>query len=58
VDSTEAHPRTDLRIDFVPKRDGQPDGVHPLGDLMDHWQPLIESYQQRPRQPDKIGWVD
>lgn len=57
VHSTEAYPRTDLRIDFVPKRAGQPDAVDALGELMDRWRPLIEFYQERPHRPDMIGWM-
>ncbi|HYF58972.1 MAG TPA: DUF1028 domain-containing protein [Burkholderiaceae bacterium] len=58
VYSTEAYPRTDLRIDFVPKREGGPDAVDALAELMDRWRPLIEFYAQRPHRPDMIGWMD
>jgi uncharacterized Ntn-hydrolase superfamily protein len=52
------YPRTDLRIDFVPKRPGERDAVDALVELMDRWRPLIEFYQQRPHRPDMIGWQD
>jgi uncharacterized Ntn-hydrolase superfamily protein len=58
VYATDAYPRTDLRIDFVPKRAGQPDAVDGLVDLMDHWRPLIEFYALRPHRPDMGGWMD
>jgi uncharacterized Ntn-hydrolase superfamily protein len=58
VHSTEAYPRTDLRIDFVPKRAGQRDAVDALVELMDRWRPLIEFYEKRPHQPGMIGWMD
>ncbi|MBS0338857.1 MAG: DUF1028 domain-containing protein, partial [Proteobacteria bacterium] len=41
VYDTEAYARTDLRIDFVPKRAGQPDAVDALKDLLDHWRDMI-----------------
>ena len=58
VYSTEAYPRTDLRIDFVPKRAGQPDAVDALGELMDRWRTLIRFYEMRPHRPDMIGWME
>lgn len=58
VYETEAYARTDLRIDFVPKRDGQPDAVDALRELLDRWRPLIEYYKFRPHDPTVPGWVD
>jgi uncharacterized Ntn-hydrolase superfamily protein len=58
VHHTEAYPRTDLRIDFMPKRAGAPDAVDALVELMDRWRPMIEYYRLRPHQPDMIGWMD
>lgn len=54
----ESYPRTDLRIDFVPKRAGQPDAVDALKDLMDHWRAMIPYYKVRPHNPSMIGWAD
>lgn len=58
VYETEAYARTDLRIDFVPKRAGQPDAVDALGELLDRWRPMIEYYKARPHDPTVIGWMD
>lgn len=54
----EAYPRTDLRVDFVPKRDGGPDAVDALGELLRRWRPLIEYYKLRPHDPTYAGWAD
>ncbi len=58
VYGTEPYARTDLRIDFVPKREGQPDAVDALKDLLDHWRPMIPYYEVRPHNPGMIGWHD
>lgn len=58
VYDTEAYARTDLRIDFVPKRDGQPDAVDALAVLLDRFRPLIDYYKQRAHRPDMPGWSD
>lgn len=53
-----SYPRTDLRVDFVPNRDGGPDAVDTLQDLMDRWRPLIPYYKKRPQTPSLPGWSD
>lgn len=58
VYETEAYARTDLRIDFVPKREGGPDAVDALGEILDRWTPLIEYYKFRPHDPTVPGWMD
>ncbi len=58
VYDTEAYPRTDLRIDFMPKRPGAPDAVDALVELMDRWRPLIDFYKVRPFNPGMTGWMD
>lgn len=55
---TEPWARTDLRVDFVPKRAGQPDAVDALKDLLDHWRDMIPYYKVRPHNPSMIGWHD
>ncbi len=54
----EAYARTDLRIDFVPKRAGQPDAVDALKDLLEHWRDMIPYYKVRPHNPSMPGWAD
>ena len=58
VYDTEAYARTDLRVDFVPKREGQPDAVDALKDLVEHWRPMIDYYKRRPHNPQVTGWYD
>ena len=58
VYDTEAYARTDLRVDFVPKREGQPDAVDALKDLVEHWRPMIDYYKFRPHNPQVPGWYD
>lgn len=58
VYQTEAYARTDLRIDFVPKRAGQPDAVDALAEILDRWKPMIGYYQERPHKPMMPGWAD
>ena len=58
VHEDETYARTDLRIDFMPKRPGEPDAVDALGTLLDRWRPLIEFYKFRPHDPATPGWHD
>jgi uncharacterized Ntn-hydrolase superfamily protein len=58
VYDTESYARTDLRIDFVPKRDGQPDAVDALKEILDRWKPMIGYYKVRPHNPSMPGWAD
>ena len=58
VYDTEAYARTDLRIDFMPKRAGAPDAVDALKEILDHWRPLIDYYKVRPHNPSMPGWAD
>jgi uncharacterized Ntn-hydrolase superfamily protein len=58
VYETEAYARTDLRVDFVPKRPGGPDAVDALVELLDRWRPMIEYYKARPHDPTVMGWQD
>ena len=48
VHDDDSYPRTDLRIDFVPKQVGGPDAVDALRNLLDRWLPLIPYYKKRP----------
>ena len=56
VYDTETWARTDLRVDFIPKRAGQPDAVDALKDLLDHWRDMIPYYKVRPHNPSMVGW--
>ncbi|MSQ55530.1 MAG: DUF1028 domain-containing protein [Betaproteobacteria bacterium] len=58
VYDTEAYARTDLRIDFVPKREGQPDAVDALREILERWRPMIDYYKVRPHNPSMPGWQD
>lgn len=58
VYDTEAYARTDLRIDFVPKREKGPDAVDAMKELLDRWRPLIGYYKERPHKPQMPGWAD
>ncbi len=58
VYETESYARTDLRIDFVPKRDGAPDAVDALREILDRWRPLIGYYKHRAHHPQIPGWQD
>ena len=58
VYDTEAYARTDLRIDFVPKRAGQPDAVDALREILARWKPMIGYYKVRPHNPSMPGWAD
>jgi uncharacterized Ntn-hydrolase superfamily protein len=55
---TEPYGRTDLRIDFAPKRAGEPDAVDLLRRAFDQYAPMIPYYKVRPHNPSMIGWVD
>ncbi len=58
VYDTEPYARTDLRIDFVPKKDGGPDAVDALQTLVEKWRPMIPYYKVRPHNPAMPGWQD
>lgn len=58
VHESQAYPRTDLRIDFVPKRVGGPDAIDALRELLERWRPLIPYYKERPHHPMLAGWLD
>ena len=58
VYESETYARTDLRIDFVPKREGERDAVDALREILDRWRPLIEFYKRRPHDPTVPGWYD
>jgi uncharacterized Ntn-hydrolase superfamily protein len=48
--------RTDLRVDFVPKRPGAPDSVDTLSEILSKWEPLIDFYRDRPWDPTIGPW--
>jgi uncharacterized Ntn-hydrolase superfamily protein len=58
VYDTEVYARTDLRVDFAPKRKGEPDAVDRLKEILDRWKPLIHYYKVRPHNPSMPGWAD
>jgi uncharacterized Ntn-hydrolase superfamily protein len=58
VYDTEPYGRTDLRVDFAPKRAGEPDAVDLLRRALDHYAPMIPYYKVRPHNPSMIGWID
>lgn len=58
VYDTEPYGRTDLRIDFAPKRAGEPDAVDLLRRLWDRYRPMIPYYKVRPHRPWMPGWLD
>jgi hypothetical protein len=58
VYDTESYARTDLRIDFVPKHEGQPDAVDALKEILDRWRPMIDYYKFRPHDPTVPGWQE
>jgi len=58
VYDTESYARTDLRIDFVPKRAGEADAVDALKALLERWKPMIRYYKERPHKPMMPGWAD
>jgi len=58
VYDTEPYGRTDLRIDFAPKRAGEPDAVDLLRIAFDHYRPMIPYYKKRAHNPSMPGWID
>ncbi len=50
--------RTDLRVDFTPRKSGEPDAVDLLRRAFDRYRPLIPYYEVRPPNPSMIGWID
>jgi uncharacterized Ntn-hydrolase superfamily protein len=58
VYDTEPYGRTDLRVDFAPRRAGAPDAVDLLRQAFDQYRPMIPYYKVRPRNPSMIGWID
>jgi uncharacterized Ntn-hydrolase superfamily protein len=58
VYDTEPYGRTDLRVDFAPKRAGEPDAVDLLRRAFDHHKPMIPYYKARPHNPAMPGWID
>jgi uncharacterized Ntn-hydrolase superfamily protein len=52
------YPPTDLRVDFVPKREGSPDAVDTLFDIFRRWEPLMDFYRDRPSNPAMGNWQD
>lgn len=55
---TEPYGRTDLRVDFAPKKSGEPDAVDLLRRAFDTYKPMIPYYKVRPHNPSMIGWID
>lgn len=55
---TEPYGRTDLRVDFAPKRPGAPDAVDLLRAAFDQYKPMIPYYKVRPHNPAMPGWID
>ena len=55
--STQAYGRTDLRVDFAPRKSGEPDAVELLRRAFDQYRPMIPYYKVRPRNPSlsRIG---
>lgn len=51
------HPRTDLRIDFAPKREGEPDAVDALQALLRRYQQVTDYYIELPRNPKLPSWM-
>ncbi|PJI40900.1 DUF1028 domain-containing protein [Ferrovibrio sp.] len=58
VYDTEPYGRTDLRVDFAPKKKGEPDAVDLLRRAFDTYRPMIPYYKVRPHNPSMIGWID
>ena len=52
------YPQTDLRVDFVPKRENSPDAVDTLVDIFTRWEPLMDFYRDRPANPTIGNWQD
>ncbi len=58
VYDTEPYGRTDLRVDFAPKRASEPDAVDLLRRAFDHYKPMIPYYKARAHDPSLPGWTD
>jgi len=58
VHDADGYPRTDLRIDFAPRREGLPDAVDQLKAAVEAWKPMIPYFKARPSTPDMPGWMD
>jgi uncharacterized Ntn-hydrolase superfamily protein len=58
VHDADGYARTDLRIDFAPRRGGLPDAVDQLKTALDAWKPMIPYFKARPKTPDMPGWMD
>jgi uncharacterized Ntn-hydrolase superfamily protein len=54
----ESYGRTDLRVDFAPKRPDEPDAVDLLRRAFDQYRPMIPYYKVRPPNPSMVGWID
>lgn len=52
------YPRTDLRVDFVPKKAGSPDSVDTLIGIFRKWEPLMDFFRDRPANPRMGNWQD
>lgn len=55
---TDSYPRTDLRIDFVPKSNNGGDAVDALEVLLKKWLPMIPYYKMRAHDPSLPGWKE
>lgn len=58
VHDTDACARTDLRVDFAPKRAGQLDAIDTLRETLERWKPMIPYFKARPQNPAMPGWAD
>lgn len=58
VHDADGYPRTDLRIDYAPRRPGLPDAVDQLKAMVAVWKPMIPYFKARPKTPDMPGWMD
>ncbi len=56
VHDGESYGRTDLRVDFAPKRPGLSDAVDQLWQAFERYRPLIAYYKLRPHDPAMPGW--
>ena len=58
VYDSEPYGRTDLWVDFAPRRSGALDAVDLLRQAFDQYRPMIPYYKARPPNPSMIGWID
>jgi uncharacterized Ntn-hydrolase superfamily protein len=58
VYDTEPYARTDLRVDFVPKKQNATDAVDTLVTLLETYRPMIPYYKIRPHNPAMPGWQE